>query len=232
MGIRNVLLAWGKGEAGIRYVNRSCAALGFVGKHWTCFMLWKAETIHVHGLGKGSGKMQWPKNTRVSAMALFLLLKKELKTTSTEQLFCLPFNCSFPGNCQFGLFAMSPLHFMKALQSPNDKGNISKTEMIYHLERDILDPHSLLFKYSVQLKDWEPHHSDLRHKVHLYLCLHKSETSLFTLLFPHNQKNQRLCIYGREAWSSLVKIYVSQTAEKPQKYWKTSNTISNKTECR
>lgn len=67
-------------------------------------------------------------------MAHFLLLKQQLKTTSTDQLFCLPFNCSFQGNCQFGFFALSPLHFMKALQSPNYKAHISKTEMIYHLE--------------------------------------------------------------------------------------------------
>lgn len=86
-------------------------ALGFAGKHVTCFMLWKPEEIHVDGLGWGSGKRQWPTNTRIIAMALFLLLKQKLKTTSTDQLFCLPFNCSFQGNYQFGLLALSPLHF-------------------------------------------------------------------------------------------------------------------------
>lgn len=58
MGIRNVLLAWGKGDAAIRHVKRSYAALGFVGKHVTCFVLWKSEAIHADGLGEGSGKMQ------------------------------------------------------------------------------------------------------------------------------------------------------------------------------
>lgn len=87
-----------------------------------------------YGLGKGSGKMQWPTMTRITAMALFLLLQQELKTTSTNQLFCLPFNCSFQGNCPFGLFELSPLHFRKALQSPNYKTNVCITEMIYHLE--------------------------------------------------------------------------------------------------
>lgn len=164
MGIRNVLLARGKGDAGVRHVKRSYAALGFVGKHVICFVLWKTEAIHADGLGKGSGKMQWPTITRVSAMALFLLQKQEVKATSTDQLFYLPFKPSFQGNCQSGLFAPNPLHFMKAFQSSNYKTNVPKTEMIYHLARDILNSHSLFFKYSV---DWEPHHSDLRYKVHL-----------------------------------------------------------------
>lgn len=118
VGIRNVLLARGKGEGAFRHGNRSCAALGFVGKRVTCFMLWKPEAIHVDVLGWGSGKMQWPTSTRTIAMALFLLLKQKLKTTSTDQLFCLPFNCSFQGNYQFGLLALSPLHFWRLYNLP------------------------------------------------------------------------------------------------------------------
>lgn len=88
---------------------------------------------------------------------------------------------------------------MKALQSPNYKTNVSKTEMIYHLEKDILDSHSLLFKYSVQLKDWEPHNLDLRCKVHLYfIYAYTSQTYPFLLFCFPITKNIRDYVFMEE----------------------------------
>lgn len=59
--------------------------------------------------------------------------------------------------------------------------------MIFHLERGTLNSHPLLFKYSVQLKGWEPHHLDLRYKVHLYA--YTSQRHPFLLFcFPISKK--------------------------------------------
>lgn len=142
------------------------------------------------------GKRIWKNamiyNHQSECSGCFLLLKHGVMPRSIVHLFCLPFIYSSQANCRYGLFAPSSLHFMKALQSLDYKTNISQTEMIDHLARDvqILVLCSLSTMYNKGLGTTQ----DLKYKVHLYLCLYKSETSLFPPLFPHTPKNQRLYI--------------------------------------
>lgn len=203
MWIRNVLLTWGKGDACIRYANRSYGALGFVGKHATYFMLWRSNPCSCFGKRIWKNAVMYDYQNKYSGR--FQLLKQWVKTMSITHLFCLPLNRSFQGNCRYGLFAPSPLNFMKAFQSVNYKTNISKTETIYHLVRDTWDSPSLFLKYNVQRIE-NRITKELRYEVPLYLCLYKSETSCFSSSVSPYPKKQRLYIYGRKAWSSLVKV--------------------------